>query len=214
MKFTKEQAFEQLKGFLTNNGKKDLQMSERSINEQLEILMPLIVTDEMELDDFIGKVKTSFEVMNANVKKDNSDFVNQWKKDHPDKTDDRKGDDDRKPDASPELKEILERMKALEEKNSQAEREKAVSQKRRDLKKKLKEKGVDNEEWCEMVISEIPVPEDLDTDAKAESLLKLYNTQKAKYTPGVAPLVPGKGGENNKGLFADIKANRQDKKND
>ena len=69
MKFTKEEAFEKLKGLLTNNGKKDLQMSERSINEQLEVLMPLIANDEMELDDFIVKVKTSFEVMNSNAKK-------------------------------------------------------------------------------------------------------------------------------------------------
>lgn len=215
MKFTKEQAFEQLKGLLTNNGKKDLQMSERSINEQLDILLPLIANDEMELDDFIGKVKASFEVMNSNVKKDNSDFVNQWKKDHPDKktVNDSDGDDG-KNDVSPELKEILERVRALEEKNSEAEKERMIAQKRSDLKKKLKDKGIDNEEWCNMMISEITISEDLDTDAKSESLLKLYNTQKAKYPAAVGPSAGGKGGENHKRLFGDIKPEKQTKQND
>ena len=83
MKFTKEQAFENLKGFLTNNGKKTLRMSEKSINKQLETLMPLVANDEMELADFVEKVKPTFETMNSNAEKDNSDFVKQWEKDHP-----------------------------------------------------------------------------------------------------------------------------------
>ena len=57
MKFTKEEAFEKIKGLLTNNGKKDLQMSERSVNEQLEVLMPWIANEEKECTDFIRKVK-------------------------------------------------------------------------------------------------------------------------------------------------------------
>lgn len=208
MKFSKEEALEKLRGILTNGGKKTLRMSEKSIERQLETLMPLIADDETELDDFIAKVKTSFEVMNSNVEKDNADFVNQWKKDHPDNDDRGKGGNGGQPSESPELKEILERMKVLEEKNNATEREKVVAQKRRDLKRKLKEKGVDNEEWCEMILSEIPISEELDTESKADSLLKIYNKQKAKFTPGLSPLETGKGEETGKGLFADIKADR------
>ena len=145
MKFTKDEALEKLRGILTNGGKKTLRMSEKSMERQLETLMPLVADDETELDDFIGKVKASFEVMNSNVEKDNSDFVNQWKKDHPDKDDkdDEKGDERNgggtPPATSPELQAILDRMKALEDRNTAIEREKTLSSKRDELKKKLKE---------------------------------------------------------------------------
>ena len=83
MKFTKEEAFEKLKGILTNNGKKTLRMSEKSIEKQLENLMPLVANEEMELSDFVEKVKNTFSVMNSNAEKDNADFVKEWEKNHP-----------------------------------------------------------------------------------------------------------------------------------
>ena len=84
MKFTKEQAFEILRSNLTNGGKKTLRMSEKSINAQLDTLIPLVANDDMELNDFIEKVKTTFATMNSNAEKDNSDFIKQWKEQHPD----------------------------------------------------------------------------------------------------------------------------------
>ena len=213
MKFTNEQALEKLKDILTNGGKKTLRMSEKSIVRQLETLTPLIADDEMELDAFIEKVRVSFETMNSNVEKDNSDFVNQWKKDHPENGGDGgdggkggSGGGDVTPAASPEMQALLDRMKALEDRNSAMEREKTLSQKRRDLKKKLKDKGIANEEWSDMVLSEISINEDTDVDAKAESLLKLYNKQRAEVKYNVGPLGPGKGGDTNKGsIFSDIR---------
>lgn len=86
MKFTKEQAFEKLKAILTNDGKKTLRMSEKSINAQLDTLMPLIASDETELDDFVEKVKPTFETMNGNAEKDQSAFVEDWNKKHPQPT--------------------------------------------------------------------------------------------------------------------------------
>lgn len=218
MKFTKDEALEKLKGILTNGGKKTLRMSEKSIERQLETLMPLVADDETELDDFIGKVKASFEVMNSNVEKDNSDFVNQWKKDHPEK-DDKGGKDGNggngggtSPAENPELQAILDRMKALEDRNSEIEREKTLSAKRDELKKKLKEKGVTNAEWCDMVLSEIGISEDTDIDAKAESLLKLYNKQKSEVRYNVSPLGPSGSEEKDAGkLFSDVKKLRDRK---
>jgi glutaredoxin len=54
MKFTKEQAVEQLKGLLTEGGK-TLHLSDRTINENIDDLIPLLVNDETELSDFISK---------------------------------------------------------------------------------------------------------------------------------------------------------------
>ena len=48
MKFTKEQAFEKLKGFLTESGKKPLRMTELSLNRQLDTLMPILTNDETD----------------------------------------------------------------------------------------------------------------------------------------------------------------------
>ena len=82
MKFTQSEAFKKIKGILTKGGK-DLQMSERSIMEQIDSLTALIANDDMELDDFVAKVENTFKTMNGNAKKDYSDFVNKWKEDHP-----------------------------------------------------------------------------------------------------------------------------------
>ena len=183
MKFTKEEAFEKLKGLLTNNGKKDLQMSERSINEQLEVLMPLIANDEMGLDDFIGKVKTSFEVMNSNVKKDNSDFVKEWEKNHP-VTDaskvDNKTDGDNKPNEA--MAALLKRLDELERKNAERDKEAVLVQKRKDLLKAMKDKGIKDENWSKSFIEEISITEDFDVDAKADAYLKIYNKSQAGQT--------------------------------
>ena len=139
MKFTKEEAFEKLKGYLTNNGKKTLRMSERSINKQLESLMPLIAGEDMELDDFIGKVKDTFSVMNSNVEKDNSDFVKEWEKNHPvenPKPSDPKPTEPKPDDATAAL---LKRIEELEKKETERTREAAITQKRKELLKAMKE---------------------------------------------------------------------------
>lgn len=181
MKFTKEEAFEKLKGLLTNNGKKDLQMSKRSVNEQLEVLMPLIANDEMELDDFIGKVKTSFEVMNSNAKKDNSDFVKEWEKNHPaPEPPKKKQENDEEP--SDAMAALLKRIDELEKKNAERDKEVILAQKRKDLLKAMKDKGIKDENWSKSFIEEISITEDFDVDAKADAYLKIYNKSQAGQT--------------------------------
>ena len=181
MKFTKEEAFEKLKGLLTNNGKKDLQMSERSVNEQLEVLMPLIANDEMELDDFIVKVKTSFEVMNSNVKKDNSDFVKEWEKNHP-SPEPPKNDPPKNDEPSDAMAALLKRIDELEKKNAERDKEAVLLQKRKDLLKAMKDKGIKDENWSKSFIEEISITEDFDVDAKADAYLKIYNKSQAGQT--------------------------------
>ena len=181
MKFTKEEAFEKLKGLLTNNGKKDLQMSERSVNEQLEVLMPLIANDEMELDDFIGKVKTSFEVMNSNAKKDNSDFIKEWEKNHP-VTEPPKNDPPKNNEPSDAMAALLKRIDELEKKNAERDKEAVLVQKRKDLLKAMKDKGIKDENWSKSFIEEISITEDFDVDAKADAYLKIYNKSQAGQT--------------------------------
>ena len=52
MKFTKDEAYKDLVAKMTAKGEK-LNLSDRSINEQLETLMTLIANDETELNDLL-----------------------------------------------------------------------------------------------------------------------------------------------------------------
>lgn len=177
MKFTKEEAFESLKGILTNNGKKTLRMSEKSINRQLESLMPLIANEEMELKDFVDKVKDTFSVMNSNAEKDNSDFVKQWEKDHPQVNPEPPKPSEPQPDDA--MAKMLKRLEELESREAARDKEAKMSQKKKDLLKAMKEKGIKDEQWSKDLVAEISLTEDFDVEAKADSYLKLYNRSQA-----------------------------------
>lgn len=177
MKFTKEEAFESLKGILTNNGKKTLRMSEKSINRQLESLMPLIANEEMELKDFVDKVKDTFSVMNSNAEKDNSDFVKQWEKDHPQVNPEPPKPSEPQPDDA--MAKMLKRLEELENREAERDKEAKMSQKKKDLLKAMKDKGIKDEQWSKDLVAEISLTEDFDVEAKADSYLKLYNKSQA-----------------------------------
>jgi hypothetical protein len=207
MKFTKEEAFESLKGILTNSGKKPLRMSERSIQKQLESLMPLVANDEMELNDFIAKVKDTFSVMNSNAEKDNSDFVNQWKREHPDQEPEPIGGSG---SDNPQIKTLMDEIKAMREEMNAGKRENAIKAKRNELASALKGKGVKDDEWINAYLSEINITEDMDVDAKADSSLKVYNRSRADMGDGVNPRSASNGDTKKyKTMFDDIRKERE-----
>ena len=189
MKFTKEQAFEILRSNLTNGGKKTLRMSEKSINAQLDTLIPLVANDEMELNDFIEKVKPTFATMNSNAEKDNSDFIKQWKEQHPDQNPDPNNPEPKKTTATdnPEIKTLMDRIEALEKENNENKLKAEVAGKRTELVAKMKEKGITDTEWIDSFLGEVTIDKDVDVDAKAESFLKIYNKTKAIVDPSNTP---------------------------
>lgn len=206
MKFTKEQAFERLKGLLTENGKTPLHMSERSINEQLDTLMPLIANDEMELDAFVEKVTPTFKTMNSNVKNDKSAFVNDWKVKHPEE----------KPpqltppaNETPEMKAMRERLEALEKKETERQESVTLSEKRASILAKLKEKGIKDEEWCKGMLDEINITKDTNVDDKVTSLVTFYNKYKASSRGVYTPKGGQSSSDDGKGEFDDVKQARQ-----
>lgn len=178
MKFTKEQAFEILRSFLTNGGKKTLRMSEKSMNAQLDTLIPLVANDEMELNDFVEKVKPTFTTMNSNAEKDNSDFIKQWEKDHPSPNPDPNPNPNPNPkpnDTDPTMKALLDRLEKLEKENNEVKAQREIADKRSELVAKMKKKGITDTEWINSFLSEVSITADIDVDAKAESFLKIYN---------------------------------------
>ena len=184
MKFTQEEAFEKLKGILTNNGKKPLRMSEKSIRKQLETLIPLVADEEMELDDFVTKVKDTFSTMNSNAEKDNADFIKEWEKNHQPTTPTNDNDKNEPDEATAAL---LKRIEDLEKKNAEREKEAVLAQKRRELLKAMKEKGIKDEQWAKDFIAEVSITEDLDIEKKADAYLKIYNKSQADMGEGAAP---------------------------
>ena len=191
MKFTKEQAFEILRSNLTNGGKKTLRMSEKSINAQLDTLIPLVANDEMELNDFIEKVKPTFATMNSNAEKDNSDFIKQWKEQHPEQNPDPKNPEPPKSTPeNPEIKAMMDRIAALEKENNENKLKAEVAEKRTELVAKMKEKGITDAEWIDSFLGEVAIDKGIDVDAKAESFLKIYNKSKSAVNPSQTPQTP------------------------
>lgn len=190
MKFTKEQAFEILRSNLTNGGKKTLRMSEKSINAQLDTLIPLVANDDMELNDFIEKVKPTFATMNSNAEKDNSDFIKQWKEQHPEPNPNPNTEPTNPTTENHEIKAMLDRIAALEKENNENKLKAEVAVKRNELVAKMKEKGINDAEWIESFLGEVTINKDIDVEAKAESFLKIYNKTKSSVSPSQTPQSP------------------------
>lgn len=208
MKFTKEEAFEKLKSLLTNNGKKTLRMSERTINSQLEALIPMVATEDTELDGFIEKTKGMFQTVNSNIEKDNSDFVEKWKLENPvkeDKDDSKKNTNAHQDD---ETTRLLARIEALEKENNLAKEKAQKKNIRVQLSDAMKSKGINDEKWISDFLDEIDISSEMDVDAKAESYLKIYNKSFADSTQKT-PMTPTSVNEPDKDLFADIKKQRE-----
>lgn len=196
MKFTKEEAFEKLKGELTKGGK-TLRLTERTINEMLDTLMPLVGNDELELDDFATNVFTVFNTANGNMEKDYSDFVKNYKPAKAQVSND--GIDN----------ELITTMKAkldaFESAFEQKKKDEAIANITKTLRSKLKEKGVKDEEWLDNFIPEINITEDFDVESKITSFVKLYNKSKSDTPAGITPLTPAGKKDDFSKLWDDLK---------
>jgi hypothetical protein len=173
MKFQKEDAYKELVGKMTANGEK-LNLSERSINEQLDTLIPVLANEETELADFVVKVLPIFKTADANVRNDVSVSVKKIKEEV------TKPQPPTQPQNAEGLDALLERVKQLEVELEEGRKRQKNETTRNDLFSKLKEKGVNDEEWLSALLNEITIGEDFDVDAKATSLLALYNKTKSQ----------------------------------
>lgn len=210
MKFTKEQFSEALKAKLTNNGKKNLAMSERSFNEEAEDIYADLEesgnNEELELADAVGKKIKRLERIDNNVRNDNSKFVKEWKKNHPQKNDgDGNGDGNGDGGNKSELQKMQEQINSLLKREEENNKAKAVSEKRSQLKSALKGKDVKNEDWINDQLELIHIDSETDVDALTERLVKSYNKFNANTPPYITPGGTG-GGKGKTDDFADVVA--------
>lgn len=189
MKFTKEDACKELAKQMTVNGEK-LNLSDRSINEQVEALLPLVANDEMELTDFVTKTLPMFKTANANVRNDVAQGIREYKDNNPIKPNPTPNPNP-KEGQSDEIAKLLERIEKMESESAavkQREREDGI---RRTIHSKLKEKGVKDKDWVNSFLSEITITDDFDVDAKVESYLNIYNKAMANMPSNITPVSAG-----------------------
>ena len=182
MKFTKEDANKELVAKMTAKGEK-LNLSQRSMNEQVEHLYTLIANEEMELADFVEKVLPFVKTSDANVRNDVSQGIKDYKNQNP------IVEPKKEPIVEPNNpnKELLERLEALEKKNRENELKLHNQNIKSNLSTKMKELGIKNTKWIDMMLENISITEDFDVDTNATKYLELYNTMQADVDPSVTP---------------------------
>lgn len=186
MKFTKEDAYKELVARMTAKGEK-LNLSQRSINEQIEALLPLVANDEMEVAEFVEKVLPLVRTADANVRNDVSQGIKDYKDNNPTNptttttttTQPTSGDDAQA--------ELLKRIDALEQRNKAQELEIKVKGIKSQLMSKMKELGIKNDKWMESLVANLNITEDFDVDAKAQGYLELYNSMQSDIDVNVTP---------------------------
>lgn len=206
MKFTKEDARKDLMSKIPNKGQ-TLNLSERSISEQLDTLIPLIVTDDTELDEFVERVLPIFKTADANVKNDVSVGIQDYQKKNPVKPKPNDDDDSKVKGSEDEVsKALLARIEELEKKNAENERRSQLSLRRSEVVAKMKDKGVKDKEWINSFLDEVSLDgEEFDIDAKVDSYVKMYNKSLAIVDPSITPKDARGGGGEDKELAELIK---------
>lgn len=182
MKFTKEDAYKELVAKMTTKGEK-LNLSQRSINEQIEALLPLVANDEMELGDFVEKILPLIRTADANVRND----VSQGIKDYKDNNPTNPTTTPTTPASDDAQAELLKRIDALEQRNKAQELELKVKGIKSQLITKMKELGIKNDKWMESLIANVNITDDFDVDAKAQGYLELYNSMQSDIDVSVTP---------------------------
>ena len=182
MKFTKEQAYEELVRLMTSKGEK-LNLSSRTMNADLETLIPVLANEETEMNDFVAKVLPIFQSADANVRNDVSVGIKAYKEQNPPTPPTPPTNPNQ-----PQETELEQRLKALEEAYQKETRKNFERASKDSLKAAIKAKGVKNDTWIDAMLSKAVFADDFDVTKEADSYVEMFNTMMASYTPsGVTP---------------------------
>lgn len=199
MKFTEQEAYEKIVSKLSNNGKKPLQASERTLRHLLSRYYKKFADDETEIDDFVNDNIEDFNVVNGNVNKDRADFIKQYLEEHKAAEVNTKPIEkpiDNKEDSNSDIEFLKTQIASLIAEREQEQKAKLIASKRAELLSTMEKKGIKDREWAENFIGEINITEDFDIDSKADSYLKIYNKSKV---PDITPPTPN-GSSSNESL--------------
>ena len=200
MKFTKEEFSEELKKLLTDNGKKPMVQSERTFNASVERIFKRLekFDDESELDSAVADYLPDFQEIEGNMRKDNSDFVKKWEKEHNNSSDNSNEGGSKNgnnaAEGNSELSELLKRMGMIEDLLAKQRLAETISSKKKQLKKALKKDGVEDDEWIEKYIAKLNIDEETDIDEEKDDAIALFNLGNSQVPKNVTTKNPsGKG---------------------
>lgn len=200
MKFTKEEFSEELKKLLTDNGKKPMVQSERTFNASVERIFKRLekFDDESELDSAVADYLPDFQEIEGNMRKDNSDFVKKWEKEHNNSSDNSNEGGSKNgnnaAEGNSELSELLKRMGMIEDLLAKQRLAETISSKKKQLKKALKKDGVEDDEWIEKYIAKLNIDEETDIDDEKDDAIALFNLGNSQVPKNVNTKNPsGKG---------------------
>lgn len=194
MKFTKEDARKELMSKIPNKGQ-TLNLSERSIDEMLETLMTSLANDETEMNVFIDSVLPIFKTADGNVKNDVSVGITKYKEENPIKTVEPTKEgviEDEK------LSAYIKKVEDLEARLAKEDENRKISDIKKNLTAKLKEKGVKDVEWINSFIGEVNITTDFNVDEKVDAYVQIYNKSNAITPPNITPKGGGGSADVNK----------------
>lgn len=192
MKFTKEQAVEEITAKITDKDK-DLDLA-RTVKECVENALKMVgENEEMELDAFVSFVQpfvaTAAGLAHKNAAtatKTLQEKIAELEKKDPAKTDPKA---DPKPNESEEMKSLRERLEALEKDKEANAKAAKIAEKRKDISAKIKELGVTDEKWIEQLLGMVAINENTDVEQKSKDYVALYNSSHP--STSITPKVPG-----------------------
>ena len=186
MKFTKEEARQKLTEEFAKKTE-NIGSWERTINENVETLFSLLgENDSLTLEDFVSKALPLLETSSGHIRKETSDLAKKYESKIKD-LEKQKPEPKKNENEDPVIKELLEKVSALENKRKMEETERAVAQKRKEISDKIREGGVKNDSWIDAILKKAAITEDTDVESEAKSYVEMFNQMSAVTPPAVTP---------------------------
>ena len=154
--------------------------------------------DGSELDSAVADYLPDFQEIEGNMRKDNSDFVKKWEKEHKNSSDNSNEGGSKNgnnaAEGNSELSELLKRMGMIEDLLAKQRLAETISSKKKQLKKALKKDGVEDDEWIEKYIAKLNIDEETDIDDEKDDAIALFNLGNSQVPKNVNTKNPsGKG---------------------
>lgn len=205
MKFTEEQAVENLIAKMTSKGE-TLHLSERTLKSNIKLFYKRFATEETELDDFIKDVLPDFKELEGNANKNQADFVNSYKpkEKEPEKKDKGKEEDEDKYSI------LLREIEALKQEKEAEKTAKSLSQKKEDLKEAIKTGGVKDEKWISKYLNMVAINPESDIETLSKTAVEFYNIQESRFDQGSTPRGSGSSSESQNSFFEEIRREREE----
>lgn len=207
MKFTKEEVSKVLATKMTSKGE-SLSMSERSINEFLETLIPVLANEETEMTDFVDKVYPMFETTNANVRNDNSVFAKNHKAESDTKLAELQKELDvykngkvaeKKAESGTEsdskIDAIMKELQEMKAAQVASQEKELVSGKRASLIESLKANGMKDQAHIDAYLSMATITKDTDINVLSGTIVDAYNKVVASKSNNTNPTDGGRDGK-------------------